>query len=169
MNLDFYFKQLESSGKAIRALAQGLSFEQAHWKPDLESWSLLEVINHLCDEEREDFRAHLAGVLENPIWPWTSIDPQQWVIERGYNERDLDLSVADFLAERTASLVWLSGLSHPDWQAAYEMPWGKLTAGDLLASWAAHDLLHLRQMVELRYACLYQAAQPDRLSYAGEW
>ena len=49
------------------------------------------------------------------------------------------------------------------------MPWGKLTAGDLLASWAAHDLLHLRQLNELRYAYLIQVAAPYSVRYAGDW
>jgi hypothetical protein len=169
LDLNFYYQQLEATGGAIRSLANGLNQEQVRWRPDSESWSLLEVINHLYDEECEDFRAHLYGVLQNPPLPWSQIAPQQWVKERRYNDRELRLSLDNFLRERSTSLAWLLSLKSPNWQAAYEMPWGKLTAGDLLASWAAHDLLHLRQLVELRYACLTQAAEPYNLKYAGDW
>ncbi len=44
-----------------------------------------------------------------------------------------------------------------------------MTAGDLLAAWVAHDVLHLRQLVELRYAYLVEEAQPNSVGYAGEW
>ena len=46
---------------------------------------------------------------------------------------------------------------------------GRLSAGDMLTSWAAHDLLHLRQLVELRFAYLARQARPYSLDYAGEW
>ncbi len=130
---------------------------------------MLEVINHLYDEEREDFRAHLRGVLQIPIQVWSSIDPGAWVTERRYQEREFADSVENFLHERIESLSWLRSLKNTDWQAAYDMQWGKLTAGDLLASWVAHDLLHLRQLNELRYAYLVQAAAPSLVQYAGDW
>ncbi len=169
MDIQNYIEHLSNNANAIHAMAQNVSDEQACWKPDAESWSLLEVINHLYDEEREDFRAHLQDVLQDPILPWSPIDPQGWVTERRYQERDFETSVESFLLERVASLAWLKSLDNPDWQAAYDLPWGKLTAGDLLASWAAHDLLHLRQLNELRYAYLYQAAAPFSVKYAGDW
>jgi hypothetical protein len=36
-------------------------------------------------------------------------------------------------------------------------------------AWLAHDLLHMRQIVELRYAYHQWQAQPYRVDYAGEW
>ena len=49
-------KMLAFNGERIRALVEGMPEEQARWRPDAASWSVLEVINHLCDEERSDFR-----------------------------------------------------------------------------------------------------------------
>ena len=169
MDLQFYIQQLSNSANAINAMAQDVSDEQARWKPDAGSWSMLEVINHLYDEEREDFRAHLRGVMQVPIVPFVSIDPQGWITQRRYQEREFAPSAENFLLERVNSLAWLKSLGAPDWQAAYDMPWGKLTAGDLMVSWAAHDLLHLRQLNELRYAYLDRTAEPHSVQYAGGW
>ena len=47
--------------------------------------------------------------------------------------------------------------------------WWQWRAGDLLAAWVAHDLLHLRQLVELKYAYLARTMEPYALKYAGEW
>ena len=44
-----------------------------------------------------------------------------------------------------------------------------MTAGDMFSSWVAHDLLHLRQLVELQYTYTVQTVQPYAVIYAGEW
>jgi hypothetical protein len=169
MDLEFVTTRMAENAEAIRALAEGVSDEQARWKPSAEDWSILEVINHLYDEEREDFAAHLDLILHHPDDPWPRIDPMGWVMERGYNERDLAQSVKGFLQAREASLAWLRGLAAPDWQASYEAPFGEITAGDMMVSWLAHDLLHMRQLVELQWAYATLLVQPYGVRYAGEW
>jgi hypothetical protein len=42
-------------------MLRGVTEAQARWKPAPEEWSILEVINYLCDEEREDFCLGLGG------------------------------------------------------------------------------------------------------------
>ena len=158
------------NAERIRALVAEIAPDAARWKPDPETWSILEVVNHLYDEERLDFRVRLDIILHRPEEPWPRIDPQGWVTERRYNERELAPSLEAFLAERAASLAWLAGLGAADWEASCAAPWGGvIEAGDMLAAWAAHDLLHLRQLVELHHAALAQAVQPYTPEYAGEW
>jgi hypothetical protein len=169
MNLDDVIEWMEDNGQAIQALVQGVSEDQARWKPGLDDWSILEVINHLCDEEIEDFRTHLDVLLYHPDRPWPEIDPQGWVTARLYNDRDLGSSLRNLARARQESLAWLRDLSAPDWQAARAMPFGEITAGDVLASWAAHDLLHMRQLVELKWAHTSQLVAPHDIRYAGQW
>jgi hypothetical protein len=169
MDLEFFTTQMNLHAGSIHSLTLGISAEQACWKPDPEAWSILEVINHLYDEEREDFRVRVDTILHHPERAWPPINPQGWVMERGYNQRELALSVEDFLKERQKSLAWLKGLENPDWKASITMPFGLFSAGDIFAAWVAHDLLHLRQLIELHWAYLLQAAEPYKLNYAGEW
>lgn len=169
MNPDHTISRLAHNAEAIQGLIRGISEQQARWRPDPESWSILEVINHLYDEEREDFRAHLDAILHHPEQPWLSIDPQGWVTQRGYNQRDPEESLNNFLLERDKSLKWLESLSSPDWETAFSAPFGRITAGDVFVSWVAHDLLHLRQLVELHWAYNLEASKPYRVDYAGEW
>lgn len=169
MNLDQFTQQMARQAEAIRALAQGISDEPARWKPSPDHWSILEVINHLYDEEIEDFRTHLDLILHHPSDPWPSIDPQGWVTERRYNEREIAESLGSFLDARKESIAWLGGLASPNWDAAFQATWGQITAGDMFASWAAHDLLHLRQLVELQRAYVVRLADPYKVDYAGPW
>jgi hypothetical protein len=157
------------NAERIRTLAQGISIEAARWKPASETWSILEVINHLFDEERLDFRTRLDLILHQPGQAWERINPQGWVTERRYNERDLGASLQAFLDERKASLDWLKGLTSPDWNIAAQAPFGVIRAGDILAAWVVHDLLHMRQLLELHYAWLTQQVRPYLAQYAGDW
>lgn len=169
MDIAFVSQKLAANAAAIRALTQDISPDQARWKPNVDGWSMLEVVNHLYDEEREDFRAHLADLLLHPEQAWKEIAPQKWVTERQYNQQDFQASREKFFQARAESLAWLKDLTVLDGQAAYDLPWGKLTAGDLLVSWAAHDLLSIRHLTELNYQILALAVQPEHLEYAGAW
>ena len=169
MDLEFLATQMNIHAGAIHSLTLGISEPQARWKPDPESWSILEVVNHLYDEEREDFRLRVDYILHHPDRSWPPINPKGWVMERAYNQRDLSLSVEDFLKERQKSLAWLKGLENPDWNASVTVPFGEFSAGDIAAAWVAHDLLHLRQLVELHWAFMLHSAEPYKVDYAGEW
>lgn len=130
---------------------------------------MLEVVNHLHDEEREDFPVRLKAILHRSGEPWPPIDPEGWVTSRHYNERDPGQSLGKFLEARKESLAWLNGLDSPDWEAAVEVSWGRMTAGDMFSSWVAHDLLHMRQLVELQWAYAARLVSPYRTDYAGAW
>lgn len=161
---------LEANAPIIAALARAMPAEAVRWRPTPADWSVLEVVNHLADEEREDFRTRLDVILHHPGETPPPNDPEGWVTARAYNARDLEESLARFLVAREQSLTWLRGLERPDWSAAWAHPAGfRLHAGDLLTSWAAHDLLHLRQLVALQYRYRAVEAAPYRVDYAGEW
>jgi hypothetical protein len=169
MNLTKAVAHLRGNSEIIRLMVQDMTDEAARYKPDAGSWSVLEVINHLYDEEREDFREHLDQILHRPDEPWSQIDPQGWVIERNYNGRSLPTSLANFLRDRQRSLDWLEELAAPDWDAVHTTPWGQISAGDMMAAWAAHDLLHMRQLVELKWAATLPDLLPHQVDYAGDW
>lgn len=170
MDLEYLTARLSENAETIQSLARGVAEEQARWKPTPDEWSIVEVINHLYDEEREDFRLRLDLTLHQPGQPWPGIDPEGWAVERRYNERELKPSLKAFLEERERSVAWLAGLSSPDWKADYNHPQaGELSAGDLLASWLAHDFLHLRQLAQLHWQYISRLAEPYTTRYAGAW
>lgn len=150
--------------------------EEARWKPPdprypAGAWSVLEIVNHLVDEEVEDFRARLQSTLRDPTAPWPPIDPERWAVERRYNERNLDESVARLVAERSITTAWLRSLGDGvDWSVAHPHPRiGPIRAGDLLAAWSAHDALHLRQIAKRLYQLTARDAEGFSVLYAGEW
>jgi hypothetical protein len=169
MDAEILIAELASSGQMIHSLVQGITQAEAQTRPEAEAWSVLEVICHLYDVEREDFRQKLDYTLHKPGEAWPAIDPVGWVTNRAYNAHNLDDKVASFFMERERSITWLRSLEEPDWEARHESPFGSMKAGDLLAAWAAHDNLHARQLVELRRSRLLGLTQPYDVHYAGDW
>ena len=169
MEFKTLYQELQNSAEMIRALLAGISQEDAQIRPTPESWSILEVVCHLYDLEREDFREHLDFILHRQDEEYHVIDPQAWIMERRYNEQDLRAMQEKFFEERQKSLEWLNGLANADWDITYSSQYGSVTAGEMFSCWVAHDILHIRQLVELRRARIEKITQPYPLEYAGEW
>jgi len=169
MEFDRSYQELRYSTEMIRALLAGIEPETARLKPRVESWSILEVVCHLYDEEREDFREHLDFILHRQNEKWHAFDTEDWVTERKYNEQDFAEIQAKFFVEREKSFIWLNGLLNPDWDKTYTTEYRTISAGEMFACWVAHDNLHIRQLVKLRRMRLENITTPYNLEYAGNW
>lgn len=170
IHLEEIISQMNGNAQAVQALVQTISDEQAHWKPDLETWSMQEVLEHLFNEERIDFRKHLKEIFNFPPQEWAAFDSEELVTTASWRE-----ALQGFLTERNFSTAWLQALQSPDWNATIQSPFEQagemlvLNAGDILASWAAHDYLHLRQIIELQYAWNVKQSPAFSVEYAGGW
>ncbi len=169
MNYSTIINELGRNNQVFIGLLSGMTREEYLWKPAPEKWCLLEIACHLVDEEREDFRARVKHVLENPDLPLLLIDPQGWVKERNYIGQDFETVIAKFSEERNQSVSWLKSLSSPPWKNANNHPkFGLLSAEMFFANWLEHDYLHIRQIVSLKHHYLKNHSGID-LTYAGNW
>ena len=169
MNILWKYLRPERNLILLSLLLAGISQEEAQVKPDARSWSILEVLCHLYDEEREDFREHLDFILHRQHEEWHEIDPEKWVLEREYNKQNFTEIQQKFFAERSKSLEWLKGLSEADWETTYTSQFGSMKAGEMFACCIAHDNLHVRQLIELRRQWIERITHPYDVQYAGEW
>jgi hypothetical protein len=149
INAEQLIERLEHMAGALPAFVRGLSDDEVMWKPNPGEWSILEVCCHLVDEETEDFRPRLQSTLIDPSAEWPPLDLEGVAEKRGYNSRDLIQVLDQFATARRANVQWLLSLESPDWTQAHTHPEiGALRAGDILAAWAAHDALHMRQIAK---------------------
>lgn len=161
--------ELEKNLELFSRILGNIDSELIHFKPTPQKWSILEIACHLLDEEREDFRPRLKHVLDQNNLGMPPINPPLWVTERNYSAQRLPDILQAWCTERKKSVQWLRSLGQVDWDLYYAHPkLGKMTARLFLSNWLAHDFLHLRQIIGLRFAFLKQQTGED-LSYAGTW
>lgn len=169
MKTEEIISELEKNKIVFKSLFENLSSEFYLFREKESKWNLLEILCHLYDEERDDFRARVKSVLESPLSNLKPIDPIGWVKSRKYSEENYNDKLNNFLGERDNSISWLKSLSEPKWDNAYNHEkFGPLTAKMFLVNWLAHDYLHIRQIVRLKYEHLKNISG-ENLVYAGEW
>ncbi len=167
MDINAMRGSLERSGLAIVTIYEGLPDSCAGWRQAEGKWSLLEILCHLCDEERDDFGMRLRLTIESPEMDWPGIDPQGWVNARDYASQSHTAKLAEFKAARERTLTWLATLRDEDMASLHTHPrFGSMSAGDLLAAWVAHDLLHLAQICRANIARAQELAAPYSTAYA---
>jgi len=160
-------QQHEAFPRVLESLVAAFDPETLRQRESEGRWSPLEILAHILDEEREDFRprAQLAAA-GRPIEK--KIDPVEWVVERKYNEKDPAAVRREFGAERDSSCAWLRSLDLERLEAALEHPQlGRMRCGDFIAAWRLHDLLHLRQLATGLAMITARQLSAWRVDYAG--
>ena len=169
MNVNHIISELKKNKKVFSELLNISNTELITWKQNPDKWCLLEIVCHLCDEEREDFRARVQKTLESPGEDPSPIDPVAWVKSREYIKQDYSTKLSEFLKERKASIKYLKSLREPDWDNYFEHPkFGKMTSKLFFTNWLAHDYLHIRQIIKLKFDYLAESTN-EKLNYAGDW
>jgi len=167
--MHYNISQLEANLDVFKSLLNHVDKNMISWRQAPEKWCLLDIVCHLYDEERDDFRFRTQWVLEQPGETPPPFNPLDWVEERNYKEQDFNTKVNAFIKERKLSINWLKSLENPQWDNYYEhKTQGKLTASFFLTNWLAHDYLHIKQILKLKFDYLKQRYGTS-LDYAGNW
>ena len=93
-------RRLKSNAEGICILLETLSEEQAEWKPAPDIWSMKDVIEHVYNEERLDFRRHLKEMLSEPPQPWGEFSHEDYIKVDNYLQ-----ALEGFLREREDSAL----------------------------------------------------------------
>lgn len=160
---------LERNKKVFKQTLDGAPKDFVTWKQDPTDWCLLEIVCHLVDEEKEDFRVRVKHCLETPDAPLIPINPQAWPIQRDYIGQDFEDAQQRLWDERTKSVAWLRGLQEAPWGNIVAHPkFGGISAKSFFYNWLAHDYHHIRQINNLKYQYL-KKTYGYSLQYAGNW
>ncbi len=169
MNTEQIISELEKNKIILKSLLEDLTEDFYLFHERAGKWNLLEVVCHLYDEELYDFRLRVKSVLENPEVKFPPSDTEDWVVSCKYSEQNYNNKLNDFLNERDNTIVWLKQLSDPKWDNVYpHSKRGPLTAKMFFVNWLAHDYLHIRQIIRIKYEYLKNKSGED-LGYAGDW
>lgn len=140
---------LKSTPAALAALTKKRKDLDWRRRPIHGQWSMLEIMCHLRDVEREVnlVRFELLSTTPNPFIP--GVDSDRWAIERNYNEQDDSTVFDDFCSSRGRLLEVVKKYSPDDWmQSVMHSFFGRTTRLELAQFIAAHDRTHLKQMAQ---------------------
>jgi uncharacterized damage-inducible protein DinB len=142
---------LERTPAALRAMLAGLPAELVHATEGGESWSPFDVVGHLVIGEKIDWIPRLRNILtEGDARRFEPFDRfAQFEASRGKTIDDL---LDEFEGVRRENLETLRGFLDEgiDLEATGTHPeLGRVTAGELLSTWATHDLGHIAQVARV--------------------
>jgi uncharacterized damage-inducible protein DinB len=153
--MDFSFADalplLRNTPSLLRAWLQDLPDAWITANEGAGTWSPFDIVGHLIHGERTDWMDRVDILLSHgESRPFTPFDRfAQFEASRGKSLRQL----LDTFAElRTANLMRLESLelSAEDLcRRGYHPELGRVTLGQLLATWVAHDLNHIGQIARV--------------------
>ena len=143
-------RQLENTPEIFRILLDGLSGDEATWKPSPRRWSIAEVMEHLSHVEGHGFRARIDKMLGETDPELEEYNQEAFAAAGQYSGRDIEDSFDHWEDQREINLEYLRTLQ-PEvlTRTARHEKFGSITVSDLLNEWAFHDLGHVRQIIEL--------------------
>jgi hypothetical protein len=146
--LDHTIALLERTPGALDELLRGLPAEWTDANEGGDSWGPQEIVAHLAHADRTDWIPRVHHLLEfgetQPFPPFDRLG-QRTAMEG----KSLAQVLEDFTAARASALDQLRALNlgPADLDRCGTHPaFGPVTLGQLLATWAAHDLTHLHQI-----------------------
>lgn len=113
-------------------------------------WSIRDVVAHLADSELVGgWRLRLVLAQDRP--PLTGYDQDLWSSRLRYHEVDVRDALEQFAVLRRANLRLWSSLTAADLsRVGLHSERGEESLERLRALYAAHDLLHIRQLARIR-------------------
>lgn len=144
-------KFLAETPARVRQLADGLSEQDARWKPSAQEFSALEHACHLSDLEREGYAVRIEKLAREaePFLP--DFDGGKAARERDYNGQSLTAMLDAFSRLRESNMRAVSKLSAEDLQRRGTLEAvGPITMETLLLKMREHDEEHLQELSKLR-------------------
>ena len=159
---------LKATPARLKAALKGVPRKTLLFVPAPGKWSILEIVCHLRDMERDAYLARYQRILaeHDPLLP--DVDGDLYSIERDYRNASLGEVLRDWTRLRRENLKLLSRVKGDQWQrAGVHETAGRLTMADLLRRHAVgNDEAHLGQIeaIKARHALLARLeSMPSRL------
>jgi uncharacterized damage-inducible protein DinB len=162
---------LRGTPARLKAALKGVPKAVLLWTPAPGKWSILEIVCHLRDMERDAYLARYRRILAEDTPSLPDVDGDTYSLENDYRAQKLSEVLRDWTRLRRETLKVLAGAKRPDWdRAGVHESAGRLTTADFLRRQAfGNDEAHLGQIdaIVRRHAVLARlSSAPSRLADA---
>jgi hypothetical protein len=149
--LEHTIEIIERTPVVLRHLLQGLNDEWTHNNEGGESWSPYDIVGHLIHGEKRDWMLRVNTILEHG--DTQAFEPfdryAQFTESKG---KTLNNLLDEFETLRQANITTLRTMNLTDEQftrMGMHPSLGRVSLTNLLATWAVHDLNHIKQIVRV--------------------
>ena len=156
---------LRNTPAVLQALLAGQP-EAVLRRPNVEGWSIADIVAHLHDVEGIAFTVRIGRMLDEDTPSIASIDPSGRLQDGGYTARALPELLSELAERRPRHLAWLLTLTPEQLaRAGQHDRAGAITPAAVAHQWAFHDLAHVRQIMEMLQAGLTPGMANTRAFY----
>ncbi len=144
---------LASTPAVLQSLTADLTDRAWKHQPAPDDWSILEIVCHLRDTEREVHKLQLEALRKErqPFVPRP--DAAVWAKQRNYLNENGSAALAGLLAARADTLREVTEASSETWEKpARHAIFGPTHFGEVIGFMADHDRLHIQQAWETLHA-----------------
>lgn len=146
MNPDEAYEVLRQTPATLRSMVGGLSDAWARvGTPD--DWGPYEILGHLIEGEETDWVPRIRFVLEHGTA--RAFEPFDRAAMLGAPPREPAEMLDDLATLRARNLADAEAMTFDLGARGLHPELGEVTLGQLLATWAVHDLSHLAQVAEI--------------------
>lgn len=142
--------QLRATPEMLRLMAGALTPDDFRWKPQPSRYSIAEVLAHMAHADEHCFGLRMTRVLGESEPKLDPYDDASFLAAAPEHLSDGAARLGDFAATRAR---WMDAVTKVDAAGAARKgmhpQMGAVTCGELLTTWAFHDLGHIRQIAEL--------------------
>jgi hypothetical protein len=164
LNLPETLEVLERTPSTLQALLEGLADPWLRATEGPDTFSPLDVLGHLIHGEETDWLPRLRIILEHgEARPFTPFDRLGFRARYSDWPADRLLELFARLRQENLDVIRSLQLDHAALALAGAHPaLGRVSLGQLLASWVVHDLGHIRQIVRVMARRYTDAVGPWR-------
>lgn len=162
---------LRATPARLKAALKGVPKAVLLYAPAPGKWSILEIVCHLRDMERDAYLARYTRILAEDSPQLPDVDGDAYSLEGDYRSQKLGDALREWTRLRRENLRLLGGVKREQWErAGIHETAGRLTLADLLRRHAiGNDEAHLGQIegIKRRHAILARLEKaPQRLQAA---
>lgn len=152
--------RLEASGPELTDAFAQLSAEQIARVPNVEEWSLHQIMSHVRDTEVQVFAYRVGLILKSDTPPVVeNFDQEEWARLHYSPKEPLKNITAEFRAARRKLVKHLRGARDSDWKRyAVHPTYGNIPIEYIALHSYAHTLEHLQQFLNVRETQLVNEA-----------
>jgi DinB superfamily len=161
LTLDEIVAILVRTPGSLTALLEGLPDTWVRATEGDQTWSPYDVIGHLIHGERTDWMGRARHILAGETRPFDAFDrTAQFTESQGRSLSELLATFGELRRENVAALVDLKLTSADLSRTGLHPELGEVTLGQLLATWAVHDLDHVGQIARTMAKVCVDAVGP---------